>query len=520
MESTQKAPITFPHISYTSISKDVQHPVAGRVTGNIPKWLCGSFFRLGPGKFEVGKQQFDHWFDGFAVIHRYKIKQGAVTYDHKLIQSEGYKSAQRCGQLTNVGFGTVTYPDPCKSLFHRFMSYFEIPATDNCNVNLMVLGKDMFALTESYTIQKINERTLDTEESIDIRKYVPLIAQTAHPHTASDGTVYNMGTSVDYRIRYNIIQIPPKTIKESGVGDLNGASVLSRITCPGIHPSYFHSFGITSNFIVFVEQPLTINAFRALTFRLLGNPMDSCLDWNPAKRTYFHLIRRDTGEHLKTRYSAKAFFTLHHINAFEQDGHVVVDMCCYENVDVLNFFKIKNMKAGFIPETDNKPMRFVLPIMEAENIGTSTEQLVTLAGSDARAYLTSFDHVYVEPEMISDVSVEVPQINYASYNGKPYRYFYGLGYGLQTLLKVDISTKTSTSWREVDWFPSEPIFVESPNAQQEDEGVILSSVIHLKGEQPPFLLILDANTFTEVARAEIPADVVYGMHGLFVPDCV
>ena len=47
------------------------------------------------------------------------------------------------------------------------------------------------------------------------------------------------------------------------------------------------------------------------------------------------------------------------------------------------------------------------------------------------------------------------------------------------------------------------MFVKNPNSSEEDDGVILSSVINLNPEDPIFLLVLDAKTFTELGRAEV-----------------
>jgi carotenoid cleavage dioxygenase-like enzyme len=40
------------------------------VSGEIPSWLSGTLIRNGPAMFEVGRQKFNHWFDGLA-IHYY-----------------------------------------------------------------------------------------------------------------------------------------------------------------------------------------------------------------------------------------------------------------------------------------------------------------------------------------------------------------------------------------------------------------------------------------------------------------
>jgi len=45
--------------------------------------------------------------------------------------------------------------------------------------------------------------------------------------------------------------------------------------------------------------------------------------------------------------------------------------------------------------------------------------------------------------------------------------------------------------------------VKNPKGVDEDDGVVLSSVINVNPEDPTFLLILDAKTFTEIGRAEV-----------------
>ena len=54
-----------------------------------------------------------------------------------------------------------------------------------------------------------------------------------------------------------------------------------------------------------------------------------------------------------------------------------------------------------------------------------------------------------------------------------------------------------------EMYPSEPVFVPNPEGVDEDDGVILSNVVCSKPDQHPFLLILDAKTFKETARAEV-----------------
>ena len=60
----------------------------------------------------------------------------------------------------------------------------------------------------------------------------------------------------------------------------------------------------------------------------------------------------------------------------------------------------------------------------------------------------------------------------------------------------------------------EPVFVAAPQATDEDDGVILCVVLNAnKGTS--FLLVLEANSFAEIARAEVPHHIPFGFHGQF-----
>lgn len=80
-------------------------------------------------------------------------------------------------------------------------------------------------------------------------------------------------------------------------------------------------------------------------------------------------MNRKTGKVLNTKYYADAFVAFHHINAYEEEGHVVFDLITYKDSNLYDMFYIKNMQKGinkFIETNkDFSPpscQRFVLPI--------------------------------------------------------------------------------------------------------------------------------------------------------------
>ena len=60
----------------------------------------------------------------------------------------------------------------------------------------------------------------------------------------------------------------------------------------------------------------------------------------------------------------------------------------------------------------------------------------------------------------------------------------------------------------------EALFIERPNPRSEDDGVLLSIGLDAKKDRS-FLLVLDAQTMVELARAYVPHLIPYSFHGQF-----
>ncbi|XP_041456517.1 beta,beta-carotene 15,15'-dioxygenase-like isoform X2 [Lytechinus variegatus] len=503
---------------YQSIQQETSTPIETKIIGKVPTWLKGNLLRNGPGKFEIGEDRVDHFFDGLSFLHRFIIEEGGkVKYQGRFLRSDIYEKALKHQRLTFNGFGTpARHPDPCKTLFQRIFSFFKIELPDNCNVNWLKVGDEYYTMTETPLIKKMNVDKLDVLDTVNLEKIVGVHTATAHPHVGHDGTVYNLGTAMSRQCKYCIIKVPPSN-NQNGEDAISTASILSSIPASSYTPTYYHSFGITENYIVFVEQPLHINMFKVFFGRLLNKPMSHCMNYYPDAKVRFHLIRRDDGTVVETRYLADAFFCFHHCNAYEtSDGkHVVIDMCCFDDDAVMMRATMESIRRGDLNVEDCWVRRFVLPLGNQTKVG---ENLVTMAGSEASAKLNNDGSFHCVPEQLCDINLELPQVNYADYNGRDYTYLYGVGGTMQTLHKVNVKTHQVQTWSSPGCFPSEPIFVGAPTKESEDDGVILSCVTNLADDkEPPYLLVLDARTFKEIARAVIPVPVsTFGIHGIFV----
>ncbi|KAH7960207.1 hypothetical protein HPB49_017651 [Dermacentor silvarum] len=393
--------------------------------GEVPEWLSGKLFRLGPGKWELGGGFcLRHWFDGAAILSAFEIHKG----------------------------------------------------------------------------------------KFDVNKLVSVNLASAHPITQEDGTSYNLGASFVSGLKYHIIKIPPPG---KGCSGLKRASVAYHIPSSWKTTfSYYHSFGMTRNYVVFVEQPLLVNAMRLVGSRIKGYSFKDCLDWAPKEKTKFVVLDRSSGAVLRTRFVTDPLFFFHVVNTYEDDGHIVFDMIAYEDATILDRYyldKIRNSTAeDFDPDCQGHFRRFVIPVSKVSS--TKEGNLVSLKYTEARAYRQDNSTIWLTHEEMGS-------------KGKPYRYTYGsgnferLGECRNAICKLDIERREMQLWRESDTqFPSEAVFVANPEGVDEDDGVLLSVVNDTDYSKPDFLLVLDAKTLTELARAQVPPHVraCTSIHGCFV----
>jgi len=444
--------------------------------GTLPHWLSGTLFRNGPAKFEVSEKKLSHWFDGFSMLHAFSFVNGKVSYTNKFLESKAYKYAQEKEEIGYSEFAT----DPCRSIFKRFAQMFSSKPTDNANVNISRIANEFVALTETPLLIEFDSKTLQT---VGVSKYDDKLKgfiTTAHPHydfEKKEGINYL--THFSAQSSYNVYRLPRGSKKRETVGII-----------PAKEPAYMHSFGMTQNYVILVEYPFVVNPLNLL---FSGKPFIENFQWKPDNGTNFLLLDRRTGQLYK--YTAKAFFAFHHINAFEENDKVFVDLVAYPNTDIIQSLYLDILR------------------------GDSNKNLVSLG--EFRRYKIDFLDSSIKSEIILDEPIELPRINYELSNTKNYHFVYGIGSDKNNsnnfsdrLVKIDIQNKSSKIWKEADCYPGEPVFIPSPHATQEDEGVIVSVVLDTKKENS-FLLILDAASFLEIARAEVPHHIPFGFHGQF-----
>lgn len=332
-----------------------------------------------------------------------------------------------------------------------------------------------------------------------------------------DGSVYNLGYSISTSgANYSIVHF------SNGDKIFNGMKIVAKAPARfKLHPSYSHSFGMTENYFVIVETPLTMSVTSLIRSAMVSMPFTESLKWLNEENTRIILIDRVTGV-LKHVFYADPFYFLYIINQYEKDDHVVIDLCCYKNAEIIDETFVEKLIEND-PRTAEKfqspALRFVLPLGGSDK----NVNLVKLENSQAVATFCDDGKIFCYPELLSEISCIFPAINRENYSRIEYQYFYAVGmdfnenYG--AIIKVDIKNKSKLIWREKNVFAWEPKFVQTPDSNEEDDGVILAGMSFSGVANKTGILILNAKNMEEIGKCEfldLPTAIPKPLHGWFI----
>lgn len=462
------------HISFRAGLKtlDAEFAAAGlEAAGTVPAWLDGALLRTGPAKFEVGDTAYRHWFDGLAMLHRFAFSNGAITYSNRFLESDSYLKAKAKGAIAVSEFAT----DVETPFWKKILPIIGQAATDNANVNVVAYGEnDFVALTETPRPVRFDPETLATLGHFQWAEKAGGKITTAHPqYDPVRRLIYNFEIVLGRKSSYRIYQMSPGT---------GAAKVIAEIGTD--RPAYIHSFAMSEKHIVLVEFPLAVQPLQLL---FGGQPYIETYRWLPERGSRFTVVEKDSGKIVK-QVTGEPCFAFHHINAYEEDGTVVVDLAHFPDPAIMNALYLDQLRG----HGSMKP-------------GTYTRYRIPL-GAGA-----------LEERRISDVPVEFPRIHYARDAGHKHRFVWGAsqeGDFIDTVVKFDLDTGEVLKWRSPGCFPGEPVFVPDPKAGSADQGVLLCVVLDGVAQRS-CLVVLDAVSLTELARAILPVAIPFGFHGNF-----
>jgi beta,beta-carotene 9',10'-dioxygenase len=445
------------------------------LVGKLPSWLTGTLVRNGPGTFHVGQQTYRHWFDGLAMLHKFSLDGERVSYANRFLDGKSYRSARETGQISYSEFAT----DPCRDLFGRAMAVFSPKITDSAKVSVAKIARRYMALAET-PIQV--EFDIETLQAVGVFNYEERIVgqmTTVHPQfDLETGDTFNIVTRYNALSAYNLYRIA-----DSGAIRRLGS-------VPVRKPAYMHSFGMSQNHFILTEFPLVVNPIDLL---LWLKPYIENFHWEPRRGTPFTIVNRHTGQVIG-KYECEPFFAFHHVNAFEVGDELIVDLVGYDDASIIQAYYLNRLA---------DPQLVIPP-------GTLRRCRVPISQKRGR----------VTCETLSEACLELPRFDSTRFNLRAdYRCVYGCGINsaqpagfYNQIVKLDLSTGGHQAWFQPGCYPGEPVFVGRPGRQAEDDGALLSVVLD-SNQGTSFLLVLDAQSMQEIARAAVPQPILFGYHG-------
>lgn len=454
------------------------------VEGDLPAWLAGTYVANGPGAFEVGDRPLVHWFDSLAMLRRFRFRDGRVAYANRYVRSRDFAFARERGRVRTPFPGTP----PDRSLPTRLRQVLGGEVTDNPVVGVARMGGEYLAVTESPWGVAFDPGTLETRGRRDLTAGLDADLTLGHVHYDPDeAAFYNLAASYG-RERTNGYTL----FRRPAGGDGPAApEPLVRLRVDRPYLPYVHSFALTERYAVVPLLPfgvaprsLLVGAVRRRTFLDAFGAFD-----DPG---HLVVLDRGTGERVAS-VAVDPFFVYHHANAYEADAgrSVVLDCIAYPDERAVTGLTLANLRR---PSPD-------------------------VPAGDLVRLRVDLDAGRVDRRVLHPGPVEFPAIHYRRYNGRSHRHVWlgevGDGPLPTRLARVDVRGGGVSRYDPGPaTFPGEPVFVPRPDPDGEADGAVLSVVLDAAADRS-VLVVLDAGTMAELARAPLPHRLPYGFHGQF-----
>lgn len=501
--------------------QDLQHyqtePVELKVQGEIPAWLKGVLYRVGPGKNVLlspngDKVKLPHWFDGIGTGHRFSVREGRVTYSNCCLAPRYEEEMSKPGQANNTIL--VSAVDPCQSVFRRFINIFRPLLKDVDNIAVTVtpgfpalpradgtLREGLVVKSDANMLLEVDPQTFLPQRVFTYTEINPelkgLISASHEQIDNRTGEYFNFVTELGTRPIVKFFSLSPTSRSGRVLAEIRTAA------------TYVHSFGMTENYLIFVQCPLMYE--KGGLGIVMRRGLLQALEFDAERGTKVFLIDRRNGRGVVKTYELPSFFFFHQVCSWEEvdenseSRDIFMRLSTYPNDDVFRKFYLHGVNSGKVP-IDAVSAMPKLQLIRLKDVTGIRE-------SPPRA--TIVDDRF-------PIRLEMPCSNAANLGYKPLQCVYGLTYEgqpemwLNQIVKIDYAKETVLYWSEPHCYPNEPTFVADPDtSNEEDAGLLLSVVLNQKTDES-FLLILDAKTMTELGRAVYDGRIPISLHGAFV----
>ena len=503
MESTAPHPVTvapavdrFERSEWASAFRNVEQELTDvrltPVRGTIPPELVGTLYRNGPGRLERNGQRVHHPFDGDGMITALRFEQGALALSNRFVRTAGWQEEEAAGKVLYRGVFGSQKPGG------RLANAFDLRLKNIANTGVVQLGDQLLALWEAAEPHALDPRTLETH-GISLLGGVLKKGEAFSAHPRFDPGHHDRPRMVTFGVKTgprSTIRLMEFATETDAAAGIKAGDLLCERKDSFNGFAFLHDFAITPNWAVFLQNAI---AFNPLPFVLGQKGAAQCLESKPDGQAKFWLIPRESGAFAGQPpriVDAPDGFVFHHLNAWEDDGDVVVESIYYSDFPSVG------------PEMDFTAVDFDL-IPE----GLLEQCRITLGSGE------------VKTTRLSERCCEFAMVN-PDKEGLSCRYAWMAAAAreqgndpLQVIKKLDLTNGERRIWSAAPHgFVSEPLMVPRPGATAEDDGWILELVWNGAREGSD-LVILEASDLREIAVIELPLAIPHGLHGSWQPAC-
>ncbi|SFC30663.1 carotenoid oxygenase family protein [Massilia yuzhufengensis] len=213
------------------------------ITGRLPPDLQGSFYRNGPGRFELGGERYHHWFDGDGFVQRWRIQDCRVRHQGRFVETRRFTDESAAGQFLYPSFGTYV----------ARRGFRDNDSMNAANTNLLPFNGHVYALWEGGSAHEIDPETLATAGVKTWRDDLRAMPFSAHPKLDPQGGMWNFGA------------LP-------GAGQLalyqigSDGQVLRTALVPVPRQAMVHDFAVSAKHLVFLIPPYDLQAGEGKSF--------------------------------------------------------------------------------------------------------------------------------------------------------------------------------------------------------------------------------------------------------------
>ena len=452
----------------------------------------------------MGPRTFNHAFDAFGKLHSFKFYgNGSVSLSTKFLRSEFYNTSI----LTN-NVAPYTLFEPVTPRFDAYETAESfINGMDNTNVNIIrVYNKQIqkyeyMTMNDIWKVYKVDGNSLNTLFAISPEVKLDKLVYVAAMSSAHPAKEYGKENYITFLTR---ISKAPGIKSEMTLYRMNTISEREEMVTWVIdEPRYIHSFSVTQNYVVILAPPITVNTLKLIEH---GDIWES-LEWSEKSPLFVYLIDINTSKVTTLKYDDTVFF-FHHINAYEIEDTIVVDVCTLTNSTSVTIYELKYLQNPKIRDStlfSEKIKRFII------DVKNSTVQSNEFTSSLKVPYSTNFDFPVINEKF--------RHMKYCFAFGKAIK-IDNVHFNKIAIVKKDLcGTTGDKAWTLDNNYPSEAWFVPTPGVSREDDGVLLTHVFDGIMKET-YLVIINATTMVTISRATLPINMPISFHGRFFEDHV